>query len=249
MSQTCVWTPPTPPGLDTKSLPLGLKAFSYSADYTTDIAAFNSNSSQKIVSPIVYGGWIASEADGLELQLLAPPTNYAAYSAVSGVEGVMVIVDGRLDLCDEYTTYNMRHDASGKLEGACQESPHLAGASDANLEKVAKSIAVQWCPDNNVLGIQLDLEPISSAYGEKEYVSLINKTATYLRSSELGCKTAAFPNGRSLALFAFAESLTPESGLLEALGPNGLVMISGYVRAEGCGTTTPPPPPPPPHHT
>lgn len=93
------------------------------------------------------------------------------------------------------------------------------------MTKVAASIADAYCAYPQVGGIQVDLEPYGGAYipGLNRLLKAIGEA---LRSSQHGCVTSQYPEGRSLSFFAFPDAL--HEGLQEALGPNGMIVVSGY---------------------
>jgi hypothetical protein len=69
--------------------------------------------------------------------------------------------------------------------------------------------------------VQLDLEPFSAAYAPT-LLRLLNFTSQQLAGGTEGCVTSRHAEGRSLSVFAFAESVE-NSPILQVLGPSGYV--------------------------
>ena len=146
----------------------------------------------------------------------SPQSDFQAWSDYEGVEWLTANLDGRMDLCDEYTQYNITAD--------CSSAPDMEDATEAELQSLATQISSTFCAYDKVAGVQLDLEPFKTPYADN-LVKLMGILASQLRSGE--CVNGIHPKGRFLALFTFAESLIG-SGLLEAMGSNAFITISGY---------------------
>mmetsp|Transcript_11329 Transcript_11329/g.39475 ORF Transcript_11329/g.39475 Transcript_11329/m.39475 type:complete len:542 (-) Transcript_11329:33-1658(-) len=174
---------------------------------------------------------VAARADGVEEPTSNPQyapvvmphdrpfSSLEEYANIDGVEELIVVIDGRMDLCTEFAQYNM-------TGFDCSSEPDIANATDAQLQAVVDEVVSIYCPLPYVAGIQLDLEPFGGPY-RKSVTRLLALLSGALRSAADGCVDANHPSGRSLSFFTFAEGING-TDLLSALGPNGEVMISGY---------------------
>lgn len=127
-----------------------------------------------------------------------------------------------MNLCAEYRQYNMTQYLDG-----CDDVPDVRTMTKAEIEHAARTIARTYCALPVVSGVQVDLEPFSGAF-VPGVVALLRRTAELLRGPQ--CVDSAHPHGRFVSLFTFAESLATPQGkqLLDAIKPNGYVIISGY---------------------
>jgi hypothetical protein len=142
-----------------------------------------------------------------------------AFASVPGVKEITLVFDGRMDLCDEYDQYNM----SNRDRFPCGSAPDLRNITEARLDALATDVARVACGNAHVSSVQVDLEPLKNPW-EASTIKALGKMATAL-SSPL-CIDAAHPNGRYISSFLFAEDVTAE--LLNALGENGFLAVSGY---------------------
>ena len=139
---------------------------------------------------------------------------------MEGVEHITLVLDGRMDLCEEYDQYNM----SNRNLYPCDGSPDLRQITPENMDNLAAEVAKVACNNDVVAGVQIDLEPLSKQW-RGSAIDAMRRMAKALVESP-GCKTNRYPNGRHISTFAFAESV--DDALLEALGSNGYLAISGY---------------------
>jgi len=148
-----------------------------------------------------------------------PTANITQWAAVPGVDSLTVVLDGRMNGCE------ITKEFPG-LPVNCDEFPDLRNASHAQLATLATQIAQAYCTYPQVSGLQVDLEPYAHEY-QASLNTLMGLLSAALRGSEHGCKDQTHPAGRALSLFAFPEALQG-TGLVEALGPNGYIIVSGY---------------------
>ena len=149
-----------------------------------------------------------------------PSSDVDAFSQVEGVEHITLVLDGRMDLCEEYDQYNM----SNRDLYPCAGSPDLRQITPEHLDALATEVAKVACESDVVAGVQIDLEPLSKQW-RGSAIDAMGRMAKALVESP-GCKTDRYPNGRHISTFAFAESV--DDTLLNALGSNGYLAISGY---------------------
>ena len=149
-----------------------------------------------------------------------PSSNIDAFAQVEGVEHITLVLDGRMDLCEEYDQYNM----SNRNLYPCDGSPDLRHITPENMDNLAAEVAKVACENDVVTGVQIDLEPLSKQW-RGSAIDAMGRMAKALVESP-GCKTSKYPNGRHISTFAFAENV--DDALLEALGSNGYLAISGY---------------------
>merc|ERR1712167_523109 len=86
----------------------------------------------------------------------------ATYSTTKGVEQIVSLIDSRLDGWEMIKLYN-NHDA-------CEFGdfyPNLNNMTDPQLGQLAQQTAKLFCDDENVGGVQIDLEPYQDPYKEK----------------------------------------------------------------------------------
>ena len=86
--------------------------------------------------------------------LLPPPPSSSlqadveAFSKLPGVDAITVVMDGRMDLCDEYDAYGM----GNRSRFPCDGAPDIRGMNDATLLDTAKQIASAVCRHASVSG-------------------------------------------------------------------------------------------------
>ena len=179
---------------------------------------------------MIYGGWFAREGSAsapyMTVGYQVVEQDYADYSAIPGVDSVVVVIDGRMNLCAEFTQFKMDSDPCPctTCPCPCGESPTFDSITNASLNTVALGITEKFCQSEHVGGVHIDLEPLGITKYHGSVVSFLTSMAAGLAATD--CKSTAFPTGRSLSVFGFAEDLS--SDILDALGPNGMVIISGY---------------------
>ena len=71
-----------------------------------------------------------------------------AFSKLPGVDAITVVMDGRMDLCDEYDAYGM----GNRSRFPCDGAPDIRGMGDATLLDTAKQIASAVCRHASVSG-------------------------------------------------------------------------------------------------
>ena len=237
-----------------------MRGFTYStpvSDTSSFVKINSGNQTTKIVQPLIYGGWFSREATGIQVGYQVVPQNIADYAGVPGVDSVAIVLDGRMNLCEEFAEFNMDSDPCPckTCPCGCTESPTFDGISNASLDRVALGIAQKFCIEdtNDVVGgIHVDLEPLGLAKYQAPVVSLLTSLSKAL--TDTVCISAKFPSGRSVSVFGFAEDCSYE--MLDALGvrlhfffrqsfvcplspdiflffyvrpqPNGMVILSGY---------------------
>ena len=144
--------------------------------------------------------------------------NLEAYLHIPKVAQNIIIIDGRVDLPtgteDEYLDY-----INALPEN---EATYFA-------DKVSKAV----CGNNNVAGVQFDIEPFSFT-GEGGMVQgpgqkyFYNQIAKNFASTEFGCVNTDHPNGRIFSIFTFAKAITPDVKTMLTQYGNGYVMDSLY---------------------
>eukprot|EP00919_Chromeraceae_sp_WS-2016_P068265 GHVR01161717.1.p1 GENE.GHVR01161717.1~~GHVR01161717.1.p1 ORF type:complete len:402 (+),score=48.76 GHVR01161717.1:295-1500(+) len=144
--------------------------------------------------------------------------NLEAYLHIPKVAQNIIIIDGRVDLLtgteDEYLDY-----INALPEN---EATYFA-------DKVSKAV----CGNNNVAGVQFDIEPFSftgeggkvSGNGQKFFY---NQIAKNFASDTFGCVNSDHPNGRIFSIFTFAKAITPDVKTMLTQYGNGYVMDSLY---------------------
>eukprot|EP00658_Telonema_sp_P-2_P040522 TRINITY_DN28979_c0_g1_i1.p1 TRINITY_DN28979_c0_g1~~TRINITY_DN28979_c0_g1_i1.p1 ORF type:complete len:494 (+),score=93.72 TRINITY_DN28979_c0_g1_i1:237-1718(+) len=147
----------------------------------------------------------------------APQADFKAWSAVAGIDWLVANLDGRMNMCELYQQYNM----SGS---DCSSAPDVQNMTGADFERFGNQVVDTFCTYDKVAGVQLDLEPFRAPYA-RGIVQLMRLLAEKLRTG--ACVSSTHPEGRFLGLFAFPDGLA-DSGLLEAISPNGFITISGY---------------------
>lgn len=198
-------------------IPQGNAAWAYDvkggqpAMWGPQIADFNTNNDNHTFSTVYsYGGdmeYYAGLTPPFQTYFNADSQEAAAiYSKIPGVQRVICVVDGRMD-------------------GGQSWSPNLSNLTVAQCEQWADVTADLYCSFDQVSGIQVDLEPFEPPYAAN-LIQYLKRLSSNLRSKNNNCVNDLYPNGRSLSTFLFASETTVE--ILEALGPNGFAIISGY---------------------
>merc|ERR1712166_1376599 len=106
--------------------------------------------------------------------------------------------------------------------------PNLNNLTQPQIEHLAQYTAELYCHDDNLGGIQVDLEPYQDSYKES-LEAFVTALATNMKddSGANGCKDAAHPFGRTTSYFTFAHRMRP-TFYNESMGPNGIYVFSGY---------------------
>lgn len=202
--------------------PLGNAAWVYdtkggaSGMWANELGSYNggATSCATITTIFTYGGdmeWYPSMSPPGQTYFAQQSQEAAVrYGALSGVEHVVAVVDGRMD-------------------GGQPYSPDLSKLTEAQAREWADTTASVYCSFDTVDGLQIDLEPINSKYLPHLLVFL-ERLGQNLASAERKCVDAKHPEGRTLTTFGFAAAATPE--VWKALGPNGYFTVSGYDLAQ-----------------
>lgn len=145
-----------------------------------------------------------------------------AYLDVEGVNSITALIDGRLDGWDQIQTYNA-------FDG-CKFGdfyPNLANLTDVSLKRLAKDTAELYCKEDQIHGVQIDLEPFRDPYvvPMTKYISFLSE-AMLDKDSTMGCRNDKHPDGRAVSYFCFAHS--QNASFNDALGPNGFYVFSLY---------------------
>jgi hypothetical protein len=169
-----------------------------------------------------------------------------AYQKLVGAKQNIPVLDGRVDVIDPDGDYlNHLNDAS-EIDAA-----HFA-------DKVAKSV----CADDNIDGVQFDIEPFSftgdkgvfSGQGQQYFYQQIAKDfagyydgkpsstkdadgINHLTVDPLRCVDAAHPNGRYFSVFTFGGAVTPQVVAAFTQHGNGYIVDSLYDLANTPGGT------------
>lgn len=123
------------------------------------------------------------------------------------------IIDGRIDSLGVAGNY---------LDGFNQMSQKQA-------EVFAGKVAAAVCPDNNVDGIQFDLEPFSiPATGANGQTYFYQAIAKDFASSQYGCVNSTHPNGRFFSVFTFSSKVNQQVANIFNQYHNGYVVDSLY---------------------
>jgi len=179
--------------------------------WAPQIRDFNTNNNNHTISTIYSYGGDMEYYPGMNPPFqtyFSSDSQQAAtiYSKVTGVQSVICIVDGQMD-------------------GGQSWSPNLSNLTVSQVEQWADITADLYCSFDQVSGIQIDLEPFEPPYA-KNLIAFLARLSSNLRSKNNNCINDIYPDGRSLSTFLFAKEATPT--VLEALGPNGFAIISGY---------------------
>merc|ERR1711957_1067111 len=113
----------------------------------------------------------------------------AVYAGVSGVESITALLDARMDGWNMITDYN-NYDACDFGDFY----PNLNTLTQPQIEHLAQYTAELYCHDDNLGGIQVDLEPYQDPYKES-LEAFVTALATNMKddSGTNGCKDAAHP--------------------------------------------------------
>jgi len=147
----------------------------------------------------------------------------AEYSKAHGVKSVTALLDARMDGWDMIKAYN-NHDE-------CKFGdfyPNLNNLTNGHIEKLAEHTAKLYCADENLGGIQVDLEPYQDPYKES-LAAFVKSLATNMRDADKtnGCRTDKYPSGRTTSYFTFAHRMA-DTFYNDTLGDNGIYVFSGY---------------------
>jgi len=212
------------------------------AHWKSDIEKFNTDTSisdAKITTVYSYGGdvefWPKKEdpqacwapaKDTCNFTSYYDPINKKAadtYSNAAGVSQIVALLDARLDGWNMITQYDNND--------ACNFGdfyPNLNNLTEPQLGQLAKQTASLFCEDDNLSGVQIDLEPYQDPY--KEHLEMFVKAmATEMKddTGANGCKDAMHPGGRTTSYFTFAHRTRPTFNK-EIMGDNGYFVFSGY---------------------
>lgn len=143
------------------------------------------------------------------------------YSEVSNDTTLTFIIDGRMD-------------------GGEVWSPDLSKLSTEEVVEWSRWMAQWICAYDRIDGVQLDLEPLGTQYRwDANFRLLASELGNLFASRDYGCISPRRPDGVALSTFALASSV--DVGLMQAMGPNGYVVISGYdLGTGGAGSPNPP---------
>lgn len=140
------------------------------------------------------------------------------YLGIPKVAQNILIIDGRLDLPtgteDEYLDY-------------------INALPEDEAIYFANKVSTAICSNNNVDGVQFDIEPFSftgeggkvPGPGQKYFY---NQIAKNFASTEFGCVNTDHPNGRIFSIFTFAKAITFDVKTMLTQYGNGYVMDSLY---------------------
>merc|ERR1711959_95318 len=215
-----------------------------SAHWKTDIEAFNADTAgtgAEIKTVYSYGGDVefwpkkggdtktacwAPAKDTCNFTSYYDPVNRkaaATYSTTKGVEQIVSLIDSRLDGWEMIKLYN-NHDA-------CEFGdfyPNLNNLTDPQLGQLAQQTAKLFCDDENVGGVQIDLEPYQDPYKEKleTFLTAISKEMKDDTGAN-GCKNARHPKCRTTSYFTFAHR-TRDDFYKTVFNENSYFVFSGY---------------------
>lgn len=157
------------------------------------------------------------------------------YLGIPKIAQNIIIIDGRLDLPtgteDEYLDY-------------------INALPEDEAIYFANKVSTAICSNNNVAGVQFDIEPFSftgeggkvPGPGQKFFYNQIAKNFAgwhkhsedtqginpTLSDDDLHCVNADHPNGRIFSIFTFAKAITPDVKTMLTQYGNGYVMDSLY---------------------
>jgi len=212
------------------------------AHWKTDIENFNTDTSvsdAKISTVYSYGGDVefwpknknasacwAPASDNCNFTSYYDSNNKKAadvYASTSGVSQIVSLIDSRLDGWNMIKQYNN--------DDACNFGdfyPNLNNLSTPQLGVLAKQTAKLYCEDDNLGGVQIDLEPYQDPYKEslEQFLKAISTEMKDADGSN-GCKNAVHPEGRTTSYFTFAHR-TADDFHANFLGDNGYFVFSGY---------------------
>jgi hypothetical protein len=212
------------------------------AHWITDIENFNKDttvSNASISTVYSYGGdvefWPKKESAQACWAPATDDCNYTSYYDVNnkkaadvyaqaeGVNQVVALLDARLDGWNMIEQYNHND--------ACNFGdfyPNLNNLTDTQLGKLAQQTAQLFCQDDNLGGIQVDLEPYQDPYKESLETFLKAMVSEFEdKDGSNGCRTDTHPGGRTTSYFTFAHR-TRDDFYETLMGENGYFVFSGY---------------------
>jgi hypothetical protein len=208
-----------------------------SSYYYNTIYDFNndphSHADHNINTLFTYGGDIEMYCNNKDIQCIPNKTMFVYYNdharqsviayksdqTHSHIQKIMPIVDGRVDDESVLAHFNTLPEATRLL---------------------ADNLAQQYCADNNVDGVQIDLEPFDiNRPGQAAFYDQLNKDFT---SKNYGCINSDHPNGRYYSNFAYSGQWDKKDGSFHTLtqdqwtaiaksfgeNTNGFFIVSGY---------------------
>jgi hypothetical protein len=212
------------------------------AHWAKDIEAFNSDTSisdASIKTVLSYGGDIEFwPKKGNPTACHEPATdlcNYtsyydpnnekaaAVYSKAGGVQQVVALLDSRLDGMTQIKEFDN--------DDACKFGdfyPNLNNLTKTQIGNLAQQTARLFCKDDNLGGVQIDLEPYADPY-KQSLETFIKSMHDEFKDDDgsNGCKTTSHPEGRTVSYFTFAHN-TRDDFWKTIMGPNGYFVFSGY---------------------
>lgn len=212
------------------------------ASFRNNISAYNNAAvdAAKINIVYSYGGdiefwptkeqpeacWTPATEPACNVSIFYDPINAEAasiYSQADGVDGIIALIDSRLDGWNMIKAYN---DYDGCKFGNFY--PNLNNLTDGEIHLLAEQTARLYCKDEILSGVQIDLEPYAEPWLDS-LNSFITYTSEAFRDETgiFGCKTTKWPAGRTLSYFTFAHRMD-YAFTTNVLGPNGYYVFSGY---------------------
>jgi len=145
------------------------------------------------------------------------------YAKAPGVKSVTALLDARMDGWNMIQNYN-KYDACDFGDFY----PNLNNLTAPQIETLAEHTAKLYCADENLGGIQVDLEPYQDPYKDslEGFVTALAKNMRDEDGSN-GCKDDKHPSGRTTSYFTFAHRMD-EGFYNRSLGENGIYVFSGY---------------------
>jgi hypothetical protein len=212
------------------------------AHWAKDFAAFNTDTSisNATISTILsYGGDIEfwptkgnpdachePATDGCNYTSFYDTNNeqsVAVYAKTEGVEQVIALLDSRLDGMTQIKEFDNND--------ACNFGdfyPNLNNLTTTQIGNLAQQTARLFCRDDNLGGVQIDLEPYADPYKQSLETFIHAMHDSFMdESGENGCKTTTHPEGRTVSYFTFAHN-TRDDFWKTIMGPNGYFVFSGY---------------------
>lgn len=136
---------------------------------------------------------------------------------------VVALLDSRLDGMTQIKEFGNND--------ACEFGdfyPNLNNLSAVQIGKLATQTAQLFCQDDNLGGVQIDLEPYASPYKDSLETFIKSMHDEFKDDSgSNGCKNAAHPEGRTVSYFTFAHN-TRADFWTKNMGSNGYFVFSGY---------------------
>lgn len=145
------------------------------------------------------------------------------YSKSTGVKQIVALLDSRLDGWEMIKQYNNND--------ACNFGdfyPNLNNLTKPQMTILAKQTAQLYCKDDNLGGIQIDLEPYQDPY-KQSLETFITAMSTEMKddTGANGCKDAVHPGGRTTSYFTFAHR-TRDDFYETVMNDNGYFVFSAY---------------------